>query len=61
VADRGYQLLTVPKYGKKLEEAGWKQVQATDNTKEFVSVMERELKLLIDIKDAFVQVQNKYY
>ncbi|CAB3369821.1 Hypothetical predicted protein [Cloeon dipterum] len=54
VAGRGYRLLTVPQYGKLLEEAGWKEVEAVDNTKEFVAVMKRELELLSSIKDSFI-------
>ncbi|XP_059472707.1 uncharacterized protein LOC132195032 [Neocloeon triangulifer] len=54
VAGRGYRLLTVPKYGKLLEDAGWKQVQAIDNTEEFVSTMKRELDLLNSIKESFI-------
>lgn len=57
VAGRGYQLLTVTRYGKLLEGAGWKQVQAIDNTKDFVYVMDRELKLLNSIKDEFIKVE----
>jgi phosphoethanolamine N-methyltransferase len=56
VAGRGYQLLTVVKYGKVLENAGWKQVQAIDNTTDFVNVLNRELNLLVGIKNEFIKV-----
>eukprot|EP00164_Ancoracysta_twista_P004199 GFYU01005650.1.p2 GENE.GFYU01005650.1~~GFYU01005650.1.p2 ORF type:complete len:278 (-),score=110.42 GFYU01005650.1:119-952(-) len=54
VAQRGYFLLTVEKYGKVVEAAGFKNVQAQDRSKQWTDVLTGEVKKLEDMKDAFV-------
>ncbi|XP_063613827.1 uncharacterized protein LOC134787065 [Penaeus indicus] len=55
VKRRGYDLRTVKAYGKVLEEAGFKDVQAVDMTQTFISVLQNELKYFEPTRDAFVQ------
>ncbi|XP_047492053.1 phosphomethylethanolamine N-methyltransferase-like [Penaeus chinensis] len=51
----GYDLRTVKAYGKVLEEAGFKDVQAVDMTQTFISVLQNELKYFEPTRDAFVK------
>nr|XP_027208522.1 phosphoethanolamine N-methyltransferase 1-like [Penaeus vannamei] len=55
VKRRGYDLRTVKAYGKVLEEAGFKDVQAVDMTPTFISVLQNELKYFEPTRDAFIQ------
>ncbi|XP_072106964.1 uncharacterized protein [Mobula birostris] len=55
VRQRGYILYTVPRYGKLLEEAGFVRVLAQDRTKQFLDVLEVELRDLEENKTAFLQ------
>jgi phosphoethanolamine N-methyltransferase len=52
VKSRGYHLLTVQGYGQVLESVGFVQLQAIDMTKEFINILEGELKEFIPKKDA---------
>jgi phosphoethanolamine N-methyltransferase len=54
VAQRGYQLLSVPAYGKVLEEVGFVSVKAEDRTDMFVESLKKELNRINDIKDDFI-------
>ena len=45
VKQRGYNLLTVPEYGETLEEAGFANVEAVDNTEYFIEILNKELEL----------------
>lgn len=55
VAQRGYILLSVPDYGKVLEEAGFICVRAEDRTSQFKQVLDRELVRTETIKDDFIK------
>lgn len=55
----GYDLRTVKAYGKVLEEAGFKDVQAVDMTPTFISVLQNELKYFEPTRDAFIQVMSR--
>ena len=41
--ERGYNLLTVPEYGRTLEKAGFANVRAVDNTDYFIEILQGEL------------------
>ena len=51
VAQRNYQLLTVPEYGKVLESAGFQEVEAVDNTKYFLEILRAEIRAFRPKKD----------
>ena len=55
VKQRGYNLLTVEDYGKTLKNAGFDDVDAIDNSKYFIEILEKELKAFTEIKDEVVQ------
>jgi len=55
VMSRGYQLLSVPAYGQLLEKVGFKSVVAEDKTKDFMDILELELKKFTNDKSDFVQ------
>ncbi|XP_077982671.1 uncharacterized protein LOC144437578 [Glandiceps talaboti] len=55
VAQRGYILYTPQDYGKLIESAGFITVKAEDRTKQFVDVLEREKKRLMENKDEFLK------
>ncbi|XP_070197643.1 uncharacterized protein [Littorina saxatilis] len=55
VKQRGYNLLSTSAYGKLLEQAGFVRVRAEDRSKQFIQVLERELKTTETIKDDFVK------
>ncbi|KAG7166034.1 phosphomethylethanolamine N-methyltransferase-like [Homarus americanus] len=54
VKQRGYDLRTVPEYGRVLEQAGFKDVQAVDLTQTFISVLTSELKYFEPTREAFI-------
>ncbi|XP_071531398.1 uncharacterized protein [Panulirus ornatus] len=55
VKQRGYDLRTVQGYGKVLEQAGFREVQAVDLTKTFISILNNELKYFEPTRQAFIQ------
>ncbi|XP_053576004.1 uncharacterized protein LOC128665812 [Bombina bombina] len=55
VKQRGYVLYTPSEYGQLLEKAGFVNVQAQDRTKQFVQVLNAELKRTKEIKEEFLQ------
>ncbi|KAK7066306.1 hypothetical protein SK128_005081 [Halocaridina rubra] len=55
VKSRGYDLRPVKTYGKVIEQAGFKQVEATDATSTFIDVLKNELKYFEPTKTAFIQ------
>jgi len=54
VKQRGYNLLTVKEYGKTIKTAGLEEVQAIDNSKYFLEILDKELKEFKLIKDEVV-------
>jgi phosphoethanolamine N-methyltransferase len=48
IAQRQYDLCTVSGYQGLLEQAGYEQVQATDQTGEFIAILRRELARIAD-------------
>ena len=54
VEQRGYHLMTVSEYGTTLENAGFANVGAVDNSKYFQEVLDKELKDFTNIKDEIV-------
>ncbi len=54
VAQRGYHLLTVAGYGKCIEDAGFGRVEAIDNTKNFIEILETELASFAPLKEEVI-------
>ena len=54
---RGYNLWTVKRYGKCLDDTGFSNVVATDKTEFLIKSMRRELKDFYEMKGHFI---NKY-
>lgn len=54
VKQRGYDLRTVKEYGKLIEQAGFKDVQANDASKLFLDVLKTELKFFETTQKAFI-------
>lgn len=55
VAGRDYKLHTVKDYGKLLEQAGFKNVEATDTTNLMLDMLNVEIKKFNNMKDEFVR------
>lgn len=55
VTQRGYHLLTVPQYGKELENASFSNVQATDKTDSFMEILRNELEKFETKKEEFLK------
>jgi len=55
VKGRGYHLLTVPNYGKVLEDAGFVNVKAIDRTDLFVQSLKKEITYATSIKEEFIK------
>ncbi|XP_024919003.1 phosphoethanolamine methyltransferase isoform X2 [Cynoglossus semilaevis] len=55
VKKRGYILYTPSQYGKVIEEAGFRNVQATDRTEQFIQVLKTELQRAQAMKTQFIQ------
>ncbi len=56
VLQRGYQLLSVPAYGQLLEKVGFESVIAEDKTKDFMDILELELKNFNEQKTEFINL-----
>lgn len=54
----GYDLRTVRDYGKVIEGAGFREVEAVDMTKTFISVLTTELKYFEPTREAFIKVST---
>lgn len=54
VAQRGYDLRTVPEYGAIFTNLGFKNVQAIDQTDLFVESLKSELKKMDQIRQEFI-------
>eukprot|EP00245_Coleochaete_scutata_P005613 TRINITY_DN19275_c0_g1_i1.p1 TRINITY_DN19275_c0_g1~~TRINITY_DN19275_c0_g1_i1.p1 ORF type:complete len:522 (+),score=122.12 TRINITY_DN19275_c0_g1_i1:84-1568(+) len=54
VKQRGYDLHSVPQYGKMIEEAGFVEVVAQDRTDQFIDILHRELKVTQEQKEDFI-------
>lgn len=52
---RGYDLRSVKGYGKLIEQAGFKEVQASDITDTFVETINDELKFMASTRKAFIK------
>lgn len=59
VQQRGYTLLSPTNYGKVLEAAGFVNVSATDSTDLFVQCLHKELAVVENMKDEFIQEFSK--
>jgi len=55
VRSRGYDLRTVAQYGQVLEGAGYKDVVATDLSKKFIEILQRELRDFKASKASFLK------
>ncbi len=55
VKQRGYNLLTVPEYGRALEEAGFGEVEAVDSSDYFVDILKGELAEFEPTKERVVE------
>ncbi|OQV16202.1 Phosphoethanolamine N-methyltransferase 1 [Hypsibius exemplaris] len=55
VKQRGYILLTVPAYGKLLEDVGFVNVRAEDRTKQFIGILRTELQNFEPQQSEFVE------
>jgi len=63
VAQRGYALLSPAAYGKVLEDVGFVNVNAKDNTEMFLDVLAKEVAKTEKIKDEFIKEfsEKDYY
>jgi len=55
VLQRGYHLMSVPEYGRLLEEVGFTNVVAEDRTTQFIDILETELKRFRNVKERFLR------
>jgi len=55
MASRDYALTTVKEYGQLLEQAGFKNVEATDVTGLMVEMLQKELEKFKDMKERFIE------
>lgn len=53
----GYDLRTVHEYGEVVLQAGFREVQAEDLTKTFISILTNELKYFEPQQKAFIKVR----
>jgi len=54
VKQRGYNLLTVSDYGKTIKKAGFEEVQAINNSKYFLEILDKELKSFRSIREEMI-------
>jgi len=55
VAKRDYKLLTVEEYGKRLQQAGFVNVEAIDSSQLMIEMLQVEIEKFVGMKDAFIQ------
>ena len=60
VAQRGYNLHTILEYGKIVQDAGFRNVSAVDETDFMVKMLHEELEKLANMKEAFIKVQWRF-
>ena len=59
VEQRGYHLITVDEYGMTLENAGFADVVAVNDSKYFKEILNKELKVFESIKDEVIAEYSK--
>jgi len=52
---RGYHLLTVPEYGRVIQEAGFENVEAIDNSKYYLEILNQEVSRFKAQKEDFLK------
>ena len=56
----GYDLRTVIEYGDILEKAGFKDVEAYNNSPMFIDILKSEQRFFKSTRESFIKVNYKY-